>query len=95
MVGEPATVRQQAVLLRDGSVGVQTEQTPRKIQQLNGNGNSFYSSLNQGWLDMLDIKGQSEPTLHSLSLGIQPVIVQQPAIIIQPARVIQEDGYDG
>lgn len=84
----------QAVMLRDESVGVATEKKPRKIQLLNGDGNSYYSSLNPGWLDQLDIKGQSEPTLHSLSMGVRPVVVQYPAIIIQPARVLQEEGYD-
>lgn len=91
MAGEQ--LLKQAVLLRDDSVGVATEKKPRKIQR-NGDGREFYSTLNRGWLDQLDIKGQSEPTLHSLSMGVQPVIVQHPAIIIQPARVLQEEGYD-
>lgn len=93
MVGELTNVRQQAVLLRDDNVGVTTESIPRKIQR-NGDGREFYSTLNRGWLEQLNIKDQSAPTLHSLSMGVKPVIVQHPAIIIQPSTVLEEVDHD-
>lgn len=84
-------VRKRAVLLASDSVGVSTEQRRRKIQ---ANGDSFYTHISPSWLDQLNIASQSAETMHSLTLGIRPVIVQQPAVIVQPAKLI-ENGSSG
>jgi len=81
-------LRRRAVLLRDDSMGVATENNPRKIQQRTENG--YHCTVNGDWLEQLDLADQGEATLHSVSMGIEPVIVQNPAIIIQPASVIQD-----
>lgn len=86
-MGEIDDVRNRAVLLTDDAVGVTTENEPRKIQ---ANGSSFYTHLSPSWLDTLNIAAQSAETLHSFSLGMQPVIVQQPAIIVQPAELVRD-----
>ena len=78
----------EAVLLRDGSIGVSTENTPRSVQQ-NGE-RSRKVTINPDWLEQLELDEPGSQTVHSLSLGIKPVIVQNPAVIVQPARVIQE-----
>ena len=80
--------RNNAVLLRDDSMGVFTESTPRKIQQKEGR--EFYCSVNPDWLEQLEMGDQGYPTLHSFSLGVYPVIVQNPAIIIQPADILED-----
>lgn len=80
--------RHDAVLVKDDSIGVSTENTPRKVQ-LNGN-ESCEVTLKSDWLKQLNLHSQGAQTVHSLSLGIKPVIVQNPAIIIQPASVIGE-----
>lgn len=80
-------VRQRAVLLTEDSVGVTTEQRKRKIQ---ANGDSFYTHISPSWLDQLNIATQSAETMHSLSLGVKPVIIQQPAVIVQPAELLIE-----
>lgn len=93
MAGHLDDLRRQAVLLSGNSVGVTTETTPRRIQHRN-NG-TYYSTVDRRWLEQLNLAEQGEKTLHSLSLGRRPVIVQKPAIIIQPADLIQEvDGHD-
>lgn len=83
-----------AVALRDDSVGVSLETSPRKIQSHAKNG-GWKVSLNPDWLSQLDLDEQSAATLHSFSSGVKPVIVNNPAIIVQPAAVIEEDEYDG
>jgi len=82
-------LRRDTVLLRDDSMGVATENNPRKIQQRHDN-NGFHCSLNSDWLEQLGLNEQGEATLHSVTMGVKPVIVQQPAIIVQPADLIQE-----
>lgn len=89
MAGDLNDIRMKSVLLKEDSMGVFTERTPRKIQQKDDR--EFYCSLPPEWLEKLDMAEQSEPTLHSLSLGIRPVVVQNPAIIIQPASILGED----
>lgn len=79
-------VRRRAVLLSDDSVGVTTEDDPRKIQ---ANGKAFYTTVSPSWLDQLNLAEQSAEVFHSLSLGVRPVIVQQPAVIVQPAELIE------
>ncbi|MFB6198027.1 MAG: hypothetical protein ABEI52_07145 [Halobacteriaceae archaeon] len=88
MAGELSRVRQNAVPLRDDSIGVATENNPRKLQS-NGNAGSYYCTLNPDWLEQLQLAEQGEATLHSVSMGTYPVLVQNPAIIIQPASVIE------
>lgn len=90
MRGDP---RQTAVLLRDDSVGVATEHTARSIQE-NGRDRSFHVSLNPDWLEQLNLGQQGERTVHSMSLGQRPVVVQQPAIIVQPEAVLNAEVYD-
>lgn len=80
----------EAVLLRDDSVGVSTENKTRKIQ----NGDSCRVTLNYNWVDQLNLANEGMQTVHSVSLGIKPVIVQNPAIIIQPASIIGDGGHD-
>lgn len=82
--------RQQAVLLRDDSIGVSTENKPRKVQ-MNGDGQSCEVTVNQDWLEQLNLAEQGSQTVHSLSLGMKPVIVQNPAIIIQPMSIMEDD----
>lgn len=93
MAGDLNDIRSKAVLLRDDSVGVSTENKPRKIQR-NGSEGVYYSTISPDWLEQLNLAEQSEPTLHSLSLGIRPVIVQNPAIIIQPASILGDEFDD-
>lgn len=88
MDGQSPGIQAEAVLLRDDSVGVVTETKPRKVQ-VDG---SFYTTLNSDWLAQLNLGDQGAPTLHSLSLGIRPVIVQNPAIIVQPQSVLDQEG---
>lgn len=85
-------VRRRAVLLSEESVGVTTEKKGRKIQ-VNGQ-SSPYTTLSEVWLRQLNIFEQGAETLHSLSLGVRPVIVQQPAVIVQPAALIEESDRD-
>ena len=75
--------------LRDDAVGVSLEKNPRKIQQ-NGHNEGFYCSINADWLKQLNLNEQSALTLHSFSVGANPVIVQNPAIIIQPMDVLPD-----
>lgn len=82
--------RTEAVLLRDDSLGVSTETKTRKIQ----NGDSCRVTLNTQWVDQLNLSSDGMQTVHSLSLGMKPVIVQNPAIIIQPASIIGEGSDD-
>lgn len=77
------------VALRDDSMGVMLENKPRKIQQKNDR--EYRVSVSPDWLEKLEMDEQGHPTLHSFSLGVYPVIVQNPAIIIQPAGVLEED----
>lgn len=84
------TARQEAVLLRDDSLGVATENTPRTVQHKNG-ADTALVTLNTDWLSQLNLAEKGSQTLHSVSHGHKPVIVQKPAIIIQPASVIGED----
>jgi hypothetical protein len=81
------------VPLRDDSLGVSLETTPRKIQDSSNNG--YYVTLNRDWLAQVDLAEQSAATLHSFSSGMSPVIVRNPAIIVQPAAVIEEGETDG
>lgn len=90
MAGELSGIRRNAVLLRDDQLGVATENKPRKIQSRAHNG-GYDVSINADWLEQLNMGEQGEPTVHSLSLGIKPVIVQNPAIIIQPIDVLEND----
>jgi hypothetical protein len=78
----------EAVLLRDGSVGVSTENTPRSVQSNGENGRKV--TLNPAYTDQLDLE-PGAATLHSLSVGVKPVLVQHPAIIVQPASVLGEN----
>lgn len=80
----------EAVLLRDDSVGVSTETKTRKIQ----NGDACRVTLNQNWVDQLNLASEGMQSVHSVSLGIKPVIVQHPAIIIQPVSVLSEVGEE-
>lgn len=80
----------EAVLLRDDSIGVSTETKTRKIQ----NGDSFRVTLNADWVDQLNLSSEGMQTVHSVSMGIKPVIVQHPAIIVQPASVLSEVNHD-
>jgi hypothetical protein len=82
-------LRHNAVLLKDDSIGVSTEETPRKLQHRNGQ-TGYYVSLNPDWVDQLNLGDDHETTLHSVSVGVQPVIVQNPAIIIQPKHVLED-----
>lgn len=91
MASEMQRLRREAVLLRDDSVGVATETTPRKLQGRVDN-SGFICSLNPDWLAQINLAEDKAPTAHSVSLGVKPVIVQNPAIIIQPPSVI--DGGD-
>lgn len=93
MAQEPGDIRENAVLLRDDSLGVSTEKKPRKIQQ-NGKSDSYSTTLPPKWLRQLGLDAQGELTLHSVSLGVRPVIVQNPAIIIQPASAIRGNKSD-
>lgn len=72
-------------------MGVFLETDPRLMQQETGS-NSFRCSINPDWLQKLDLDEQGAATLHSFSLGVHPVVVQNPAIIIQPMSIIEEDG---
>lgn len=83
--------RQKAVLLRDDSVGVSTESEPRNVQFNQGNGQSSSVTVNSDWLRQLNLDEEENQTLHSVALGVKPVIVQNPAIIIQPAAVLGEE----
>lgn len=83
------TARQEAVLLRDDSIGVATENTPRVVQHKNG-ADTALVTLNTDWLAQLNLAEKGSQTLHSVSHGHKPVIVQNPAIIIQPASVLAE-----
>jgi hypothetical protein len=82
--------RADCVLLKDESMGVSTETKARKIQ----NGDSCRVTLNGDWVDQLNLSGEGSQTVHSLSMGIKPVIVQNPAIIVQPASIIGGDSHD-
>lgn len=83
-----ADPRQEAVLVKEDSIGVSTETKTRKVQ-MNGS-ESCEVTINADWLKQLNLHSQGSQTVHSLSLGRKPVIVQNPAIIIQPASVIGE-----
>jgi len=87
MAGSNGNIAANATLLRGDSIGVSTEINSRLIQQ-NGGNNGFYCSLNGDWLDQLGLAEKSAETLHSVTVGARPVIVQQPAIIIQPASKV-------
>lgn len=89
MAREFDSLRRTAVLLRDDSIGVATEDKPRKIQGRPHNG-GFDCSLNPDWLAQLGLDEQGTATVHSMSMGVKPVIVQNPAIIIQPASVLED-----
>lgn len=82
----PVNTSAEAVLLKDGSIGVSTENQPRAVQS-NG-GNSRKVTVNRDWLEQLELAEPGAQTVHSLSMGIKPVIVQNPAIIVQPVGVI-------
>lgn len=84
------SVRQTAVMLTEQSVGVSTEDQTRLIQH-NGQTNGYSVTLNGDWLDQLELAEQSEATVHSMSMGMKPVIVQNPALIIQPADILDDD----
>lgn len=86
----PVNPGTEAVLLKDGSLGVATETKPRKVQR-NGRDDTCTVSLNRDWLELLNIAEQGSATMHSLSQAQKPVIVQHPAIIVQPAHVIGGD----
>lgn len=86
-------LRRNAVLLSDESLGVATETDARKIQEKSRN-RGFYCTINQDWLADLNLDEQGEATVHSKSMGMRPVIVQNPAIIIQPASVLEADSGD-
>lgn len=88
MQGKPG---REAVPLRDDQIGVSTESRTRKIQNHNGEYESYHISLNPAWLDQLGLAKQGEATVQSFSAGISPVIVQYPAIIVQPASVLTYD----
>jgi hypothetical protein len=88
MADDSTALRGNAVPLRDDSMGVMLEHKPRKIQQLNDR--EFRCSVNPDWLEKLEMAQQGEPTVHSFSLGVFPVVVQNPAIIIQPASDIED-----
>lgn len=81
-------VRQNAVLLTGDERGVATEDTPRNIQH-DTRDNTYTCSLNADWLEQLSMAEQSAPTVQSMSMGVQPVIIQQPCVVIQPADVLQ------
>lgn len=83
----PVKARTEAVLLRDDSIGVRTETKARKVQR-NGKYDTCRVSLNRDWLEQMNLAEQGSQTVHSLSLGRKPVIVQNPAIIIQPYSVL-------
>lgn len=76
--------------LRDDAVGVSLETKPRKIQHSDNNG-TYLCSLKPEWLQQLNLNEQSALTVHSFSVGANPVIVQNPAIIIQPATILQNE----
>jgi len=78
------------VALRDDSLGVSLEETPRHVQ-VRGDDEGYYCSLKGDWLQQLELDGQGKPTVHSLSLAHRPVIVRNPAIIIQPASILEDD----
>lgn len=92
-IGVMPVKRAEAVLLRDDSIGVSTETKPRKVQK-NGRDNSYKVSLNRDWLQQLNLDAQGTHTVHSVSMGQKPVLVQHPAIIIQPASIIGEGDTD-
>lgn len=81
--------RQEAVLLRDDELGISTESTPRAVQL---NGEDYRKiTLNANWLEQLNISEPGSQTVHSLSVGRKPVVVQNPAIIIQPMAALEVD----
>jgi len=80
----------EAVPLREDAIGVSLEQKPRKIQYDKAN-NRYHVTLKEDWLNQLEIGEQSAMTLHSFSMAVKPVIVQNPAIIIQPRGVLDID----
>jgi len=88
MVGNPG---RNAVALRDDNLGIDTEDSPRKVQERSDNDNGYYCSLNGDWLAQLSLDEQGAATLHSVNTSSTPVVVRQPAIIIQPASVLEGD----
>jgi hypothetical protein len=78
------------VELRDDSNGVSLERQTRTVQERHDE-NGYFVSLKLDWLNQLDLDEQGQPTLHSLSTGMNPVVIHHPAIIIQPADAIPED----
>lgn len=89
MAGDTGPLQSNAVLLRDDSMGVMLENKPRKIQQLDER--EYRVSVSPDWLEKLEMDSQGHPTVHSFSLGVYPVIVQNPAIIIQPTGVLDDE----
>lgn len=77
--------RDKPVPLADGSPACALEERIRKIQ----NGSKVYQiSLNQGYLQQLNLCEQGASTKHSVAL--RPVVIERPAYIIQPAEVLDE-----
>lgn len=85
----PVNPGTEAVLLKDGALGVATETKTRNVQ-CNGRDNTYKVTLNREWLEELNIADQGVQTVHSKSSGLKPVLVQHPAIIVQPANIILE-----
>jgi hypothetical protein len=77
--------RDKPVPLADDSAGCALEERIRRIQ----NGSEVYQiSLNQGYLQQLNLWEQGAPTKHSVAL--RPVTIERPAYIVQPAEVLEE-----
>ncbi|TQQ78590.1 hypothetical protein EGH24_13795 [Halonotius terrestris] len=88
MAQDAQRLRREAVLLSDRSLGVATETKSRRVQSRDGR-DAYRCSLNPEWLQQLNLGEQGAETVHSMSLGMKPVIVQQPAIIVQPMSVLE------
>lgn len=88
---QPNRALKSAKYLADDPVGVERETTPRKIQQRPDRENLFMAFLSADWLRQLNSANHGEPAYHSLSLGIDPIIVTEPAIIIQPVGAMDRD----
>jgi len=95
MVPDLRQVRQNAVLLRGDELGVSTEHKRRKLQKHSQN-DSFRCTLNPDWVRQLGLNGnEASQTVHSMTVGVKPVIVQNAAIIIQPASILTEIHENG